>query len=153
MEISLQYLKWVFHGISFRCLVYEISLFEATHVCNQGGHTPFKFGLVFLTPWATSEQVPYTDGNISSVAQMGLRRNWISSPVAEVMNIFAEGCSQPPKSRFFHIIFLNFGILLKFLYFSTHVQCHCQLGYGSTTNPRLWVNHTKPFSSLGIFTL
>jgi hypothetical protein len=81
------------------------------------------------------------DGNISLVFQMGLCRNWILSPVAEVMNRFAEGCSQPPKSRFSHIIFLNFGILLKFLYFFTHVQCHCQLGYGSITqNPSLhWV--------------
>jgi hypothetical protein len=59
---------------------------------------PFNFGLVFLTPWATSEKVPYTDGNIYSVAQMGLRQNWISSPVAEVMNKFVEGDSKPPKS-------------------------------------------------------
>jgi hypothetical protein len=58
-----------------------------------------------------------------------------------------------PKVTIFPYYFLNFGILLKFIYFSTHVQCHCQLGYGSTTNPWLWVNHTKPFSSLGIFTL
>jgi hypothetical protein len=105
MEISLQDLKCVFHRISFRRLDYEISLFEAAHVCNQRGHTPFKFGLVFLTPWTTSEQVPYIDGNISSVVQMGLRQNLISSLVKEVMNIFAEGCSQPPRSRFFHIIF------------------------------------------------
>ena len=49
------------------------------------------------------------DGNISSVVQMGLQWNWISSPVAEVMNRFAEGCSELPKSRFFHIIFKILG--------------------------------------------
>jgi hypothetical protein len=82
LEIYFQYLKWVFRVISFRCLVDEIYCFEATHVCNQRGRAPFNFGIVFLTPWATAEQVPYTDGNISSVAQMGLRKNWISSYVA-----------------------------------------------------------------------
>jgi hypothetical protein len=152
MEISLQYSKWVFREISLRYLVYEISLFEEAHVCNQRGCAPFKLGLFFLNPWTTSEKVPYIDGNISSVAQMDLQRSWISSSIVEVMSIFTEGCSHP-KVTIFPFYFLNFGILLKFIYFSTHVQCHCQLGYGSTTNPRLWVNHTKPFSSLGIFTL
>jgi hypothetical protein len=79
-------------------LFYEIYLFEETHVCNQHGRTPFNFSLVFLIPWATSEQVPYADGNISSLSQMGLQQNWISSPVAEVMNKFIEGDSKPPKS-------------------------------------------------------
>jgi hypothetical protein len=105
MEISLQYLKWVFHGISFCCLVYEISLFEATHVCNQRGPHALQIQASFSHSMGHLRTSSIYDGNISSVAQMGLRRNWISSPVAEVMNIFAEGCSQPPKSRFFHIIF------------------------------------------------
>jgi hypothetical protein len=86
----------------------------------------------FLTPWATSEQVPYIDGNISSLDQMVLRRNWISSPVAEVMNRFAEGCSHPPKSRIFHIVFfffLDFNKISLFFY-----QCTMSL------STRLWVN-------------
>ena len=58
------------------------------------------------------------DRNIPSIAQMGLRRNWISSPVEEVMNKFVEGDSKPSKSYFFHFINVN--------------------GYGSTTqNPSL----------------
>ena len=72
MEIYLQNIKWVFHGISFCCQVYDISFLEEAHVCNQCGHVPLKFDLVFITPWVTSKQVPYTDENISSVAQMGL---------------------------------------------------------------------------------
>lgn len=105
LEISLQYIKWVFHGISFCCLVYEISLFEAAHVCNQCSCTPFKFNLIFITPWATSEQVSHSDGNISLVAQMNFWQNWIWSPVEKIMNRFAEECLQPQKSRFFHAIF------------------------------------------------
>jgi hypothetical protein len=60
---------------------------------------------LFLPTQETTEGVPHMDGNIYSVAQIGLQKNYISSLVEKVMNIFAEGCSQPPKSRFSHTIF------------------------------------------------
>ena len=78
MEISLQDLKWVFQGISFRCLVYEISLFEATHVCNQRGHAPFNFSLVFLIPKDTLENLCYINEKVSLSTQMDILRNFIS---------------------------------------------------------------------------
>jgi hypothetical protein len=80
MEIYFQYLKWVFCIISFRCLVYEISLFEVALVCNQRGPTPFNLGLVFLTPNDTLENLCYINGKVSLSDQKGILLNFILFP-------------------------------------------------------------------------
>jgi hypothetical protein len=48
-SISQMGISWNFIALLF----YEISMFEVARVCNQCGCAPFKFDLVFLTPWAT----------------------------------------------------------------------------------------------------
>ena len=82
----------------------------------------------FHTPWATIKELCYMDGKVSSISQMGLQRNSISSPTSKYINGFAARHQLHQKPFFF-----------------TFMKYYCNHGYGLTTqNPWLWVNHIKP---------
>ena len=89
-EIYFRYLKWVFHGISFRSMVWEIWSIKATYVCKIVRACLLRFCKYFLTLCTTTEKLCHMDGNVSSISQMSIWRNSSSSPATEVMNRFVE---------------------------------------------------------------
>ena len=79
-EIYFHYLKWVFLGIWFRSMVWEICSIKATYVCKIVHMRLLRFNKNFLILWNTIEKLCHKDGKVSFISQMGLWHNSISSP-------------------------------------------------------------------------